>query len=244
MEGGRWRALKRPGLCGNSEQDDYRIRDDPAAATSFDANTDLVVINLDQLDLRRSDAFSLANSCQGLRKPGSEVVCRAGRGAPVVHDDRPSCSGSLANIDDEAFVALPAHDGQPPAVASPFDQLELQQTANMCRFEQLGTAEANFTKRRFFVRTERCEHAPHEALPLLMPSLGSAVRVRQGLLLLRSFNLFRLGLDGGRLGKQGFSISLQGHCRGHAPDERRELALVTRFRARPSVFHSRTPSED
>jgi hypothetical protein len=198
MEGGRWRALKRPGLCGISEQDDYRIRDDPAAATSFDANTDLVVINLDQLDLRRSDAFSLANSCQGLRKPGSQVVGRVGRGAPVVHDDRPSCSGSLAHIDDEAFVALPAHDGQPPAVACPFDKIKLQQTANMCRFERIGTAEANFAKRRLFMRAERCEHAPHDALPLHTPSLGNVAGVRQGLLLLRSFNLLRLNLDGGR----------------------------------------------
>lgn len=150
----------------------------------------------------------------------------------------------MAHIDDEAFVALPAHDGQPPVVASPFDEIKLQQTANMCRFERIRAAEANFAKRHFFVRAERCEHAPHDALPLHAPSLGNAARARQGLLPSHSFNPLRLSLDGGSLGKQGFSVSLQGHGSGHSANKCRELALVTRFRPRLfPVVHSRKSSE-
>jgi hypothetical protein len=224
---------------------DCRIRDDPAAAaTPFDANADFIVVDLDGSHLRQSDALSFADPRQGSCKPGRQVGGREGREAPIVHDDRPSCSGALAHIDDEALVALPAHDGQPPAVASPFDELELQQTANMCWLERIGAAEADFAKRRFFVRAERCEHTPHDALPLHAPSLGNAAGVRQGLLPLRPLNPLCLSLDRGRLGKQGFPVSLQGHGSGHSADECRQLALVTRFRPRLfSVVHSRTPSE-
>jgi hypothetical protein len=144
----------------------------------------------------------------------------------------------LAHIEDEAFVALSADDGQSPAVASPFDQIELQQTANMCRFERFGAAESNLAKRRFFVRAERCEHTPHDALPWHAASLGNAARLRQGLLPLHSFNSLGFGLDGGSLGKQGFPVSPQGHGSGHSANECREFALVTRFRPRPfPVFH-------
>jgi hypothetical protein len=62
---------------------------------------------------------------------------------------------------------------------------------------------------------------------------------------LRSFNSLGLGLDGGSLGKQGFSVSLQGHGSGDSANKCRELALVTRFRLGSfPVVHSRTPSED
>jgi hypothetical protein len=218
---------------------DCRIRDDPAAAaTPFDANADFIVVDLDGSHLRQSDALSFADPRQGSCKPGRQVGGREGREAPIVHDDRPSCSGALAHIDDEALVALPAHDGQPPAVASPFDELELQQTANMCWLERIGAAEADFAKRRFFVRAERCEHAPHEALPLLTSSLGIAARVRQGLLLLRSFDPLRLSLDGGSLGKQGVSIRLQGHGSSHSPDECGQCPLVACLSRGPLVvFH-------
>ena len=128
-------------------------------------------------------------------------------------------------------------------MASPFEEIKLQQTANMCRFERIGAAEANFAKRRFFVRAEWCEHAPHDPLPLHAPSLGNAARLRQGLLPLHSFNPLRLGLDGGSLGKQGFPVSVQGYRGGHPPDECRELALVTRFRPRLLCVFIRTPTE-
>ena len=56
---------------------------------------------------------------------------------------------------------------QLPGPAVPVDQLEVQQTANVCRLQTIRATEADLAKRRFFVWAERCEHAPHLMLPLL-----------------------------------------------------------------------------